>query len=69
MDDTLRTTTRRRLWGPLVASCAALIVSATFPAVGSAQTVRPETVASGLEHPWAVAFLPQGRIRVVITSR
>lgn len=30
----------------------------------AAQTVRPQTVAQGLEHPWAVAFLPQGRFLV-----
>lgn len=29
-----------------------------------AQTVRPEVVAQGLEHPWALAFLPQGRFLV-----
>lgn len=30
----------------------------------AAQTVRPQTVAEGLEHPWAVAFLPEGRFLV-----
>ena len=30
----------------------------------AAQGVRPETVASGLQNPWAVAFLPDGRFLV-----
>jgi len=30
----------------------------------AAQGVRPETVASGLQNPWAVAFLPEGRFLV-----
>jgi aldose sugar dehydrogenase len=29
-----------------------------------AQTLRPETVASGLQNPWALAFLPEGRFLV-----
>lgn len=29
-----------------------------------AQAVRPETVASGLQNPWALAFLPEGRFLV-----
>ncbi|WP_332775347.1 PQQ-dependent sugar dehydrogenase [Polaromonas sp.] len=47
----------------------AIIFIANFVADGlnaqaQAQTVRSETVASGLEHPWAVAFLPEGRFLV-----
>ncbi len=30
----------------------------------SAQAVRTETIASGLQNPWAVAFLPEGRFLV-----
>ncbi|WP_239467273.1 PQQ-dependent sugar dehydrogenase [Rhodoferax koreensis] len=33
-------------------------------AVGRAQAVRPEVVADGLQNPWAVAFLPEGRFLV-----
>ena len=34
------------------------------PGAGMAQELRPQTVASGLQNPWAVAFLPQGRFLV-----
>ena len=32
--------------------------------VATAQTVRPEMVASGLQNPWGLAFLPDGRFLV-----
>ena len=40
------------------------IVFGIFGATGWAQAVRPETVATGLQNPWAVAFLPDGRFLV-----
>lgn len=45
-----------RLMGCIVAACA-------WAPVG-AQALRGEAVATGLEHPWAVAFLPGGRFLV-----
>jgi glucose/arabinose dehydrogenase len=32
--------------------------------LAAAQTVTPQALATGLEHPWAVAFLPEGRFLV-----
>lgn len=45
---------------------AAIILIAVFSMsqIASAQNVRSETVASGLQNPWAVAFLPGGRFLV-----
>jgi glucose/arabinose dehydrogenase len=45
----------RVLVGTLLIAAASLV---------TAQPVRPVTVASGLEHPWSLAFLPDGRMLV-----
>jgi glucose/arabinose dehydrogenase len=52
--------TLRRLQGRLAAFCTSCIVAASISAPAAAQDLRAETVASGLDHPWAVAFLPEG---------
>ncbi|MBL0425132.1 PQQ-dependent sugar dehydrogenase [Ramlibacter alkalitolerans] len=59
-----RSTTRRPLWGRLAASLTTLIVAGLALPPVAAQTPRGETVASGLDHPWALAFLPEGRFLV-----
>ena len=35
-----------------------------LPVLALSQSIRPQTVATGLQHPWALAFLPQGRFLV-----
>lgn len=60
----LRSPSSRRPWGRLATSCIAGIVAGWLAQAVMAQAGRPETVASGLDHPWAVAFLPQGRFLV-----
>lgn len=58
-DESLRIT--HRASAGLLTLAAALAVGAG----GTAQAqLRPEVVASGLENPWAVAFLPEGRFLV-----
>ena len=46
----------------LVASLGGVSIPAQ--ALAQAQTLRAEAVATGLQNPWAVAFLPQGRFLV-----
>nr|WP_315465236.1 PQQ-dependent sugar dehydrogenase [uncultured Rhodoferax sp.] len=44
---------------------ATLAICLTFTSpLGHADALRTETVAKGLEHPWALAFLPDGRFLV-----
>lgn len=54
----------------LIASAVAVVVSATAACAApqtypsSAGNLTVETIASGLVHPWALAFLPDGRLLV-----
>jgi aldose sugar dehydrogenase len=41
-----------------------LVAGLALATPGFAQGVKPQTVAGGLQHPWAVAFLPEGRFLV-----
>ena len=54
-------TARNVLASTAVACCLGFSL---IPTAGQAQEVRAEPVARGLEHPWAVAFLPEGRFLV-----
>jgi glucose/arabinose dehydrogenase len=49
-----------------IAGAASAVLATCLLAAGaaSAQELRTQVVAQGLEHPWAVAFLPQGRFLV-----
>jgi glucose/arabinose dehydrogenase len=49
----------RRAWVAIAFGC-----SCAFAGAAQAQGLRTEPVAKGLDHPWAVAFLPQGRFLV-----
>lgn len=64
MPSNFRTIASRRLRGRLAALCTACILAAWLLPEARAQTARPETIASGLDHPWALAFLPEGRFLV-----
>ena len=48
----------------VLALAAGFIVGGFAPVAAYAQPLRAVPVAKGLEHPWAVAFLPQGRFLV-----
>jgi aldose sugar dehydrogenase len=56
----------RSTLGRWVNAVATSVLAACLFAAGTAgaQELRAQTLAQGLEHPWAVAFLPQGRFLV-----
>src|SRR5688572_21081215 len=55
---------RRLLGGLLLAA-----LPAALPAVAHAQALKPVVVAQGLAHPWGLAFLPGGDLRMLVTER
>jgi glucose/arabinose dehydrogenase len=55
----------RSTWRWRDVRAAAVLVACLLTAIAArAQQLQAQTVAQGLEHPWAVAFLPQGRFLV-----
>ena len=61
----MQDSTRRRV----LRSAPVLLTAAAIPAVARSQgtspvPVRPARIASGLEHPWSLAFLPDGSMLV-----
>jgi glucose/arabinose dehydrogenase len=57
----------RFAWAPVAALSASLVAGTAMAQQrfsSSAGELRVETVASGLDHPWGLAFLPDGRMLV-----
>ena len=49
----------------LLQGAALIVIALLMPSCAAlAQSVRPEVVAADLQHPWALAFLPDGRFLV-----
>src|SRR5688500_14650492 len=59
-----RTMSQHRIFRRLAAPCALILAAWAAAGASWAQALRAETVASGLENPWALAFLPEGRYLV-----
>lgn len=49
---------------PTWATCATCATLATIPLISTAQSIRPEVLATKLDHPWALAFIDNGRMLV-----
>ena len=67
MGSAVRSQSGQRLaasWQLTARRLAFALLLGLLPALNLAQTIRPQNVATGLQHPWAVAFLPQGRFLV-----
>jgi glucose/arabinose dehydrogenase len=64
MTSKIRNTPARRAASWLAAALAGCVLSGWLPAAAQAQAVQAETLATGLDHPWGLAFLPQGRFLV-----
>jgi glucose/arabinose dehydrogenase len=60
-----RTERRRMRWQ---ATIALLAIALHYPAVEAQTSVHPQVVAKGLDHPWAVAFIDNGRMLVTERS-
>src|SRR5215203_7201286 len=54
----------KALWAAMLALSAAASTAAAQNFPSSAGDLTVETVARGLNHPWALAFLPDGRMLV-----